>query len=146
MSSALPSWVSGTSPTAGGTCIVYSVTCQDQMGNSVVCPQELQCTQDPTQCIDDTATFYSADQVTPTNADYLENDVIGDNNWVSIFTSYMNDPIDGTMSGKGKGFGGGGDLMNLFKRYRSFPVNRTVRMAPQAGGADLVTTFRPGQP
>jgi hypothetical protein len=134
-------------PVASGNCIVYSYTCQDQMGNPVTCPQELQCSQDQTQCIVDTTTFYTSDQVTPTNADYLENDAIGSNNWLSIFTSYMNDPIDGTMSGKGKGFGGGGDLMNLFTRYRSLLTNhRTIKLAGQAPGADLVATFRPNQP
>ncbi len=87
-------------------------------------------TSDPNQCIDSNTTFYSSDQVTPTNADYLENDAIGSNNWMSIFTSYMNDPIDGTTSGKGGGFGGGGDLMNLFKRYRSYPATHTIKLAP----------------
>ena len=133
-------------PLATGSCLVYTVTCQDQMGNQVTCPMEPQCASDPNQCIDSNTTFYTSDQVSPTNADYLENDAIGSNNWMSIFTSYMNEPEDGTTSGKGGGFGGGGDLMNLFKRYRSYPVPRTIKLAPQGSGADLVATFRPGQP
>src|SRR5208283_775526 len=131
----------------GERCFVYSYTCQDQHGNPVTCPQELQCSQDPTQCIVDTATFYTTTPVTATNADYLENDAIGDNNWFSIFTSYMNQPIDGTMAGKGKGFGGGGDLMNLFESYRSLPTGQTIRkLAGQGPGADIVATFNPNKP
>jgi hypothetical protein len=131
----------------GETCIVYSYTCQDQHGNSVTCPQELECASDPSQCIIDTTTFYTSDPVTETNADYLENGAIGSNNWFSIFTSYMNDPIDGTTSGKGGGFGNGGDLMNLFKNYRSLPANSTIRkLAGQAPGADIVATFNPHKP
>jgi len=131
-----------------GNCIVYSVTCQDQNGNQVMCPQELQCDpiNNPNQCIDIDTSFFTSDNVTPTNADYLENDAIGSNNWMSIFTSYMNDPSDGTMSGKGKGFGGGGNLMNLFKRYRSYPTEPAIKLGPQAPGADLVATFRPNGP
>jgi hypothetical protein len=135
------------SPTQTGTCVDYSYTCQDQNGNSVTCPQELECSSDPSQCIIDTTTFYTLDQVTSTNADYLENDAIGSNNWMSIFTSYMNEPIDGTTAGKGGGFGNGGDLMDLFRHYRSLPADSTVRrLAGQAPGADLVATFRPNQP
>ena len=137
----------GQNPIPSGNCIVYSYTCQDQSGNSVVCPQELQCSQDQTQCIIDDTTFYTSDQVTSTNADYLENDAIGSNNWFSIFTSYMSDPLDGTTSGRGSGFGGGGDLMDLFKRYRTLPTNRhIIKLAGQAPGADIVATFNPSLP
>ncbi len=87
------------------------------------------------------------DNVTPTNADYLENDAIGDNNWMSIFTSYMNDPTDGTTSGGSKGFGAGGDLLNQFSNYGSLPTNPTIRkLAAQAPGADIVATFNPSKP
>src|SRR5271157_3655147 len=76
-----------------------------------------------------------------------ENNAIGSNNWFSIFTSYTSKPIDNTTSGRGGGFGNGGDLMNLFKRYRSYSANRTIRkLVVQVPGADLVATFRPNQP
>jgi len=128
-----------------GTCIVYSYTCQDQHGNPVVCPSEPQCAQDPTQCIVDTTTFYTTDPVTAANADYLENHSIGANDWFSIYTSYMNQPIDGTTSGKGSGFGGGGDLMGFFNNDRGLPTSQTIRkLAGQVPGADLVATFTPG--
>ena len=135
-------------PTVGGNCVVYSVTCQDQMGNNVLCPSEPLCSpEQQDQCIAIDTTYYTSDQVTPTNADYLENNAIGSNNWFSIFTSYTSKPIDNTTSGRGGGFGNGGDLMNLFKRYRSYPANRTIRkLVVQVPGADLVATFRPNQP
>ena len=48
------------------------------MGNQVTCPQELQCQSSAEdQCIDIDTTYYTSDQVTATNADYLENDGIG---------------------------------------------------------------------
>jgi hypothetical protein len=120
------------SPIASGNCIVYSYTCQDQQGNQVTCPQELQCSQDQNQCITIDTSFFSSDQVTATNADYLENDAIGSNNWFSIFTSFMSDPDDGVTTGKGQGFGGGGQT--------------DVRKLAASPGADIVATFRPGQP
>ena len=114
------------------------------MGNQVTCPQELQCSpQQPNQCIDIDTTFYTSDQVTATNADYLENDAHRlDNNWMSIFLSFMNEPIDGTTAGGSRGFGGG--LQNLFRDYMTYPTNRTKFGA--LTGADIVATFRPGQP
>jgi len=135
-------------PLATGNCIVYTVTCQDQMGNQVQCPTAPMCDpiNNPNECIDTDTTFYTTDQVSPTNADFLENDAIGSNNWMSIFTSYMNEPIDGTTSGKNNGFGGSNDLMNLFKRYRSYPAAHTIKLAPQGPGADIVATFKPSQP
>jgi hypothetical protein len=122
----------GNGQLASGNCIVYSYTCQDQNGNQVTCPSET----DPTIVID--TTFYTRDNVTPTNADYLENDAIGDNNWMSIFTSYMNAPKDGTTTGKSNGFGGGGS-------GRRSPVKSRIH-AGQVGSADIVATFNPSQP
>lgn len=133
----------GQNPTASGNCIVYSYTCQDSTGNSVTCPTELNCTSDPNQCIDINTTFYTTDNVTPTNADYLENDALGSNNWMSIFTSYQNAPIDGTTSGKGGGFGNGGD--SRFKKNSSLPTRRVSNIGTTPG-ADIVATFRPKQP
>ncbi len=90
-------------PIASGNCVVYSYTCQDQAGNQVTCPQELQCSpQQQDQCINIDTSYSTSDQVTSTNADYLENDGIGSNNWMSIFTSFMNKPIDGTTVGRVK--------------------------------------------
>ncbi len=93
----------------GGNCIVYSVTCHDPVTGSNVCPSE----QQPTIDID--SSFYTSDPVTPTNADFLEADPIGSNNWVSIFSSYTQNPIDGTMSGKGRGFS---DIVATFQRNK----------------------------
>ncbi len=93
----------------GGNCIVYSVTCHDPVTGSDVCPSE----QQPTIDID--SSFYTSDPVTPTNADFLEADPIGSNNWISIFSSYMQAPIDGTMSGKGRGFS---DIVATFQRNK----------------------------
>ena len=130
-------------PIASGNCVVYSYTCQDQAGNQVTCPQELQCSpQQQDQCINIDTSYSTSDQVTSTNADYLENDGIGSNNWMSIFTSFMNKPIDGTTSGGSRGFGGG--LQNLFKDYKTHPTNGFKFGV--LTGADIVATFRPGQP
>lgn len=93
----------------GGNCIVYSVTCHDPVTGSNLCPSEMQ----PTIDID--SSFYTNDPVTPTNADFLEADPIGSNNWISIFFSYTSNPIDGTMSGKGKGFS---DIVATFHRNK----------------------------
>ena len=72
------------------------------------------------------------------NADYLENDAVGDNNWMSIFTSYMNQPIDGTTTGKSNGFGGGG-------LSHDSPSESSIK-AGQVGSADVVATFNPSKP
>ncbi len=132
------------SPIPSGNCIVYSYTCQDPSGNPVTCPQEPQCSpQQENQCINIDTSFLSLDQVTPTNADYLENDAIGSNNWMSIFLSFMNDkPIDGTTAGGSRGFGGG--LQNLFKDRKTSPSSG-IKLGTVVG-ADIVATFRPTQP
>ena len=123
----------------GETCIVYSYTCQDTHGNAVTCPAEPACTSpQQSQCIALNTTFYTTDPVSSTNADYLENDASGDNNWVSIFTSYVNAPIDGTTSGGSKGFGGGGSGADS-------PFQSSI-MAPQVGSADVVATYNPSKP
>jgi hypothetical protein len=82
----------------GGNCIDYSVTCDDASGNQITCPQE------PTDDIAICSQFYTSEPVAVTNTDFLEADPIGSNNWCSIWYSYMNNPIDGVVSGKGTGF------------------------------------------
>ncbi len=100
----------------GGNCIVYSVTCFDPVTGSTVCPQEPLCSpEQQDQCIDIDSTFYTSSPVSPTNADFLEADPIGSNNWTSIFFSYTTLPIDGTVSGKGKGFS---DIVATFVRNK----------------------------
>jgi Legume lectin domain len=122
-----------------GNCLVYSYSCQDQQGNQVTCPTEPDCTNPQgNQCIVINTSYDTADNVTATNADYLENDAVGDNNWMSIFTSFMNAPIDGTTSGGSRGFGGSGS---------SGPSPRKRRfLTGNASNADIVATFRPNQP
>ena len=94
----------------GGNCIVYSVTCQDPITQqNVPCPSE----EEPTIEID--SAFYTADPISPTNADFLEAEPIGSNNWMSIFTSYTNNPADGVVSGKGSGFS---DIVTTFQRNK----------------------------
>ncbi len=93
----------------GGDCIVYSVTCLDPITGSTICPSE------PMPTIDIDSSFYTTDPISPTNADFLEAEPIGTNNWMSIFTSYTSNPIDGTVSGKGKGFS---DIVTTFIRNK----------------------------
>ena len=100
----------------GGQCIVYSVTCQDQNHNPVTCPSEPLCSpQQLDQCIDIKSSFTSSDPITSTNADFLEADPIGSNNWTSIFYSYDPNDYDGVISGKGKGFS---DIVATFQRNK----------------------------
>ena len=91
----------------GGNCIVYSVTCQLPNGQAIACPSETdpiiaRCTQ-----------FYTADPITANNADYLKADPIGSNNWISIFTSFQQNPIDPIVSGRGTSFS---DFVATFRR------------------------------
>ena len=131
----------GPQPFPTGTCIVYSYSCQDSMGNPVTCPAEPLCTTpQASQCIAIDTTFYTMDHVTPTNADYLENDATGSNNWMSIFTMYQSAPIDGTTSGGSRGFGGGGSGSTQ-------PSATTRRLFTGSGNtADIVATFKPTHP
>jgi legume-like lectin family protein len=119
----------GTGP---GRCIVYSYTCQDQHGNPVNCPSET----DPTIAVN--TTFYTSDNVTANDADYLENDMIGDNNWMSIFTGFQPDPLDGTTSGGTRGFGNSGGSR------KPLVVKRSL-LTGGVQNADIVATFRPSQ-
>jgi len=131
---------SGNPPTStNGNCVVYSYTCQDSSGNPVTCPSEPLCT-DPQQdqCINVDTSFYTMDNVTATNADYLENDMMGDNNWMSIFLSFQPRKIDSSTSGGTRGFGGGGSQL-------ARKVSKKV-LAPQVGSADIVATFNPTKP
>jgi len=108
------------------------------MGNQVTCPTEPLCTNPlQTQCINVNTSFYTMDNVTPTNADYLENDAVGDNNWMSIFLSFQNELTDGTTSGGTRGFGGTGS-------NRLSPKGTKIS-APQVGSADIVATFNPSK-
>ena len=90
----------------GGNCIVYSITCQKHSNPNVnvACPASLQntCNQvgDP-GCIIFSTSFYTADGVTPQDADYLKTDPIGTNNWISIFQSYQPNVFDGKTTGTG---------------------------------------------
>jgi len=121
----------GNPPTStNGSCIVYSYQCQDQSGNPADCPSEM----DPTIVVD--TTYYTMDNVNANNADYLENDAIGSNNWMSIFTSYQSPPLDGTTSGGTKGFGSSGGAKKPVLLHRKV-------MANQVQNADVVATFRP---
>jgi hypothetical protein len=100
----------------GGQCIVYSVTCQDQNKNPVTCPQEPTCSpQQLADCIDIDSSFTTNDPITPSNADFLEAEPIGSNNWFSIFFSYNPNLYDGVISGKGKGFS---DIVATFQRNK----------------------------
>ncbi len=89
----------------GNKCVVYSITCQQQSNPNVnvPCPttntQGNQCTFGSNGCIQFTTSFYSLDNVTPTNADYLKTDPIGSNNWQSIFTFYDPSVLDGRGGG-----------------------------------------------
>ena len=134
--------VGGMQPVSPGTCVVYSYSCQDAMQNPVACPMEPLCTSpQQSQCIVIDTTFYTTDNVTPTNADYLENDMIGDNNWMSIFTMYQSAPIDGRTQGGSSGLGGGGRS----GPHRLSPSKRKF-LTGSTEGADIVATFRPSQP
>ncbi len=93
----------------GGKCIVYSVTCQLPSGQNITCPTET----DPTIAI--CTQFYTSDPVTSANADYLEAEPIGSNNWFSIFSGFTMLPVDPVVSGKGKGFS---DVVATFVRNR----------------------------
>jgi hypothetical protein len=97
----------------GGNCIVYSVTCQDANGNNVTCPTE----PDPTIAI--CTQFYTSEPIAQNTADFLSADPIGSNNWCSIFVSFMNDPIDPVVSGKGTGFS---DLVATFSQDGQGPA------------------------
>jgi len=94
----------------GGNCIVYSVTCQDP-----ITMQDVPCPSEPDPTIDIDSSFYTNDPISPTNADFLEADPIGSNNWMSIFTSYTTNLSDGTVSGKGRGFS---DIVTTFQRNK----------------------------
>ncbi|MGA9567838.1 MAG: L-type lectin-domain containing protein [Candidatus Korobacteraceae bacterium] len=90
----------------GGKCMVYSITCQLQSNptQNVTCPASLPNTcnniGDP-GCIVYSTSFYTLENVTPTNADYLKADPIGSNNWISIFQMYQPNIFDGRTTGTG---------------------------------------------
>jgi len=90
----------------GGNCVVYSITCQNSNGVfAPSCPQSKPgtCTdgsKDP-GCIVFSTSFYTADGLTGTNADYLKADPIGSNNWNTIFVSYDPNAFDGKTTGTG---------------------------------------------
>jgi hypothetical protein len=122
-----------------GNCVVYTYTCQDTHGNPVMCPSEPECTSpQQSQCINVDTGYSTVQNVTATNADYLENDASGDNNWMSIFLSFMDKPIDSTTSGGTKGFGGSHSSPVLF-------TQPGIKVG-SVGSADVVATFKPRQP
>lgn len=88
----------------GGNCVVYSITCQNSSNPhvNVTCPASLPNTcnniGDP-GCIIFETSFYTADPLTPSNADYIKTDPIGSNNWVSIFENYDPNIFDGRTTG-----------------------------------------------
>ena len=105
----------------GGNCIVYSVTCT-QNNMPVSCP-----TEPPDNLITMQSKFTTTDPISTTNADFLETDPSGSNNWFSIFTSYDPNDYDGIVTGMGQGFrpigsGPGGvssaDLVATFQRNK----------------------------
>src|SRR5271169_953302 len=101
----------------GGNCIVYSITCQTQLNptQNVTCPASLPNTcnniGDP-GCIIFSTSFYTLENVTPTNADYLKADPIGSNNWISIFQMYEPNVFDGRTTGTG---GSSSDFVATYK-------------------------------
>jgi hypothetical protein len=98
----------------GGNCIVYSITCQ-QGNQQITCPASLPNTcnniGDP-GCLVFSSSFYTADGITPTNADYLKADPIGTNNWITIFQMYQPSVFDGKTTGTG---GTTSDFVATFK-------------------------------
>jgi len=84
--------------TGDNNCVDYSVTCHDQNGNQVTCPQESN--DDIAIC----SQFYTSLPVSQLNTDFLEAEPIGSNNWCSIWTGFQNNQQDGIISGKGTGF------------------------------------------
>jgi len=100
---------------------VYSVTCT-QNNMPVSCP-----TEPPDNLITMQSKFTTTDPISTTNADFLETDPSGSNNWFSIFTSYDPNDYDGIVTGMGQGFrpigsGPGGvssaDLVATFQRNK----------------------------
>jgi len=90
----------------GGNCVVYSITCQNSNAPTVnvQCPSSLPntCNSIGEQgCIIFETSFYTADPLTPSNADYLKADPIGSNNWITIFESYQPNIFDGRTTGTG---------------------------------------------
>jgi hypothetical protein len=91
----------------GGNCMLYTVTCQgpDRV-TQIPCPST-----NGIELIAVATSYYTADPVTPTNADYLKADPIGTNNWITIcnpptdpIPCYQPNVFDGTTSGKGNNF------------------------------------------
>ncbi len=92
----------------GGNCMVYSVQCEDPNTDAYVpCPSE------PSPTIDIKTSYDTTQTITDADADFLKADPIGSNNWVSIFTSFVAQRIDGTTAGKGNNFS---DLVATFNK------------------------------
>ncbi|MGB8889737.1 MAG: L-type lectin-domain containing protein [Candidatus Korobacteraceae bacterium] len=81
----------------GGNCVLYTVTCQDSLGNMVPCPTE------PDKSIALCTKFTTPEPISVDNPDFLRAEPIGSNNWCSVFNGFSpnNDPV---VSGKGTGF------------------------------------------
>ena len=90
----------------GGNCIVYSITCQQNSAPTidVTCPASppdmCNNVQGPA-CITFSTSFFTDDNVTGANADYLKADPIGSKNWQSIFVSFDPNAFDAKTTGKG---------------------------------------------
>ena len=92
----------------GGNCIVYSITCQQQSHPTidVPCPQVSsppppKCTFGTLGCLAFTTSFYTLDNVTPTNFKYLKAHPVGSNNWEDISIFYDPNMFDGRGGGTG---------------------------------------------
>jgi hypothetical protein len=91
----------------GGKCIVYEVTCQDpNTQQNIPCPNP-----GDEQFILTRTSYSTTDPVNADNADYIKAK-IGTNDWCSIFTSFQQNEIDPTTSGKGNNFS---DFVATFK-------------------------------
>jgi hypothetical protein len=92
----------------GGECIVYSITCQQksQPTIDVPCPQITnppppKCTFGTNGCLAFSTSFYTLDNVTPTNFKYLKAHPVGSNNWQDISVFYDPSILDGRGGGTG---------------------------------------------
>ena len=83
----------------GGNCVVYRVSCIDQMGDAVACPSE----ETPTILIK--SSYYTADNVSAANADFLKDPTQGQNQWEQLTdVQFQQNVFDPTTSGKGSSF------------------------------------------
>jgi hypothetical protein len=101
------------------TCIVYSVICEDAVGNPIACP-----TSPPNlcpgngssnpYCLQFQTSYYTTDPVNAGNADYLKADppLSNSNCWASFYLSYLPQVFDSRTTGTGPT---GSDQVATFK-------------------------------